>query len=95
MISVSPADWLFICGKNFNFAIFWDTKTMINVKLHEGSSHWVLTIHVVWMAKLTENYHHAKFDIYHSFSVWENGNVKVFATYEQSVSWIQSKLMIR
>ena len=32
MISVTPADLLFVCGKNFNVAIFSDTINMINVK---------------------------------------------------------------
>ena len=33
MISVTPADLLFVCGKNFNVAIFSDTINTINVKL--------------------------------------------------------------
>ena len=36
--------------------------------------------------KLGEYYHHANFDIYHIYNVWENCNVKVFATYRQSAS---------
>ena len=33
-------------------------------------------------------YHHAKVDmIYHIYSVCENRNVKVFATYQQLTSW--------
>ena len=33
--------------------------------------------------KFDEYYHHAKFDIYHIYSVLENHNIKVFATYQQ------------
>ena len=33
---------------------------------------------------LNKRYHHAKFDIYHIYSVRENRKVKVFATYGQS-----------
>ena len=33
MISVRPASWLFVCGKNFNVVIFSDTINLINVKL--------------------------------------------------------------
>ena len=31
--------------------------------------------------KLNEYYHHAKFDIFHIYSVRENCNIKVFDTY--------------
>ena len=34
--------------------------------------------------KLSENYHHAKFDICHIYSVRENRNIKVSATYRHS-----------
>ena len=39
-----------------------------------GQGHWK------WNEKLylNESYHHANFDIYHIYSVWENPNVKVF-----------------
>ena len=33
MISVRPAGQVFVCGKNFNVAIFSDTINMINVKI--------------------------------------------------------------
>ena len=33
------------------------------------------------MINLSEFCNHAKFDIYNIYSVWENNNVKVFATY--------------
>ena len=36
------------------------------------------------MGKLTDYYHNAKFDICHIYSVRENRDVKVFATYGQS-----------
>ena len=34
--------------------------------------------------KLNEYYHSVKFDIYHTYSVRENHNVNIFATYGQS-----------
>ena len=36
--------------------------------------------------KLNMYYHHAKFDIYHIYSVLENHNIKVIATYVHSAS---------
>ena len=34
MISVGPASWLIVqCGENLDFAVFWDTINVINVKL--------------------------------------------------------------
>ena len=37
------------------------------------------------MVKLSEYYHHAKFDIHHIYSVRENLIINVFATYGHSV----------
>ena len=38
--------------------------------------------------ELNKLYHQAKFDIYHIYSVQENRNVKVFATYGHSAGWL-------
>ncbi|WP_419585587.1 hypothetical protein, partial [Thiolapillus sp.] len=50
-----------------------------------------LTLRRKWFewVKLSDYYHHAKYDIYHIYSVPENHNGNVIATYGRSViSWI-------
>ena len=48
LISVRPAGWLSVCGKNFNVAIFLDTKNMMCLILHDSSTHWALPIHTTF-----------------------------------------------
>ena len=48
MISVRLASQVSICGKDLNVAIFSDTVSMINGKLHDGSTHWALPIHTTF-----------------------------------------------
>ena len=50
-------------------------KPAVTLKYNQGHWKWY-----AWV-KLNEYYHHAKFDIYHVYSVWENRNIKVFDTY--------------
>ena len=52
--------------------------TAVALKYNQG--HWKL---YEW-AKINEYYHHKKFDDNHIYSVRENRNVKVFATYGHS-----------
>ena len=52
--------------------------TAENLKYNHGHWKWY-----EWV-KLNKYYHHAKFEIYHSYCVWQNCNVKVFATYGNS-----------
>ena len=52
--------------------------TAVSVKYNQGHWKWY-----EWI-KLNEYYHQAKFDIYHIYGVWDNQNVKVFATYGRS-----------
>ena len=53
----------------------------MTLKYNHGHWNWY-----EWV-KLNEYYHHAKLDIYHNPSVWENHNIQVFATYRHSASW--------
>ena len=43
----------------------------MTVKYNQGQWKWY-----EWI-KLNDSYNHAKFDIYHIYSVWENSNAKV------------------
>ena len=47
----------------------------MTLKYNQGHGKWY-----EWV-KLNNYYHHAKFDLHHTYSVQENHNVKVFATY--------------
>ena len=42
MISVRSADWVFVCGKNFNIVIFSGTMYDKCQTLHDGTTHWAL-----------------------------------------------------
>ena len=59
----------------FPFKLF---DTVVTLKHNQGPCKWY-----EWV-KLNEYYHRAKFDISHIYSVQENFNVKVFASYGYS-----------
>ena len=64
---------------------------MIYLKYNQG--HWK---QYEWV-KLNKYYHHAKFDIYYVYSVWEICNVETFATYGQIgclASWLAGLLTL-
>ena len=52
----------------------------MTLKYNQGHWKWYESV------KLNDYYHHAKFDIYHMYSVRENCNVKLFAKYGQSAA---------
>ena len=54
--------------------------TAVTLKYNQGHCKWYELV------KLNEYYHRAKFDIYHIYSVQENCNIKVFATYRHLAS---------
>ena len=62
----------------FQFKSF---DTAVTLKYNQGHWKWY-----EWI-KLSKYYHHAKFDSYYVYSVRENRNVKVFATYGHLVGW--------
>ena len=53
----------------------------VTLKYNQGQWKWYK-----WVT-LNEYYHHAKFDIYHTYSIRENHNVKAFAIYVHSAGW--------
>ena len=56
-------------------------ETAVTLKYNQGFWKWY-----EWI-KLDEYCHHVKFDIHHIYSLHENHNLKVFATYRQSAGW--------
>ena len=64
--------------QSFNFIAY---ERKIFMKHNQGHWKWY-----EWV-KMNNYYYHAKFDIYHIYSVRENQNFKVFATYGHSTSW--------